>query len=263
MLTSKSIGTGGLGRFGNQLYTIAGVIGIALRSGQSYGFPKWVNQDNALFGDSRDEMDQFFVNPLPRWIDGVNFQDYGYFWDYRDIILPTGNWSIDAHLQDARYFAHCIDVVREQFRMKNEPEQNDYVAIHYRAGDYQEGKDAYHPRQTKEYYEKAMREFQGCEFMLFSDDRLLWLNMMIDGDPIGWRDKMGIKDLIYYEGTTYIEDFKLMKRCRSFITANSSFSAMAAILGEHPEKKIIMPKLWFGTAANIKFDGYPEGAIII
>ncbi len=54
----------------------------------------------------------------------------------------------------------------------------------------------------------------------------------------------------HYTEHTYIEDFKLMKRCKSFIIANSSFSAMAALLGEHPEKKVIAPSKWFGKAAD-------------
>ena len=87
MITAKTIGSGGLGRMGNQLFTIAGVIGIATKSGQPYGFPKWENKDNVLFGDQSDNMGQWFVNQLPS-SDGLTFQDYGYFWGYRDINLP-------------------------------------------------------------------------------------------------------------------------------------------------------------------------------
>jgi hypothetical protein len=58
-----------------------------------------------------------------------------------------------------------------------------------------------------------------------------------------------------------------MKRCKSFITANSSFSFMAALLGDHPDKKIIMPSRWFGPqmpAMGFTTDDiYPEGAIVI
>jgi len=49
-----------------------------------------------------------------------------------------------------------------------------------------------------------------------------------------------------------LEDFKLMKRCRNFIIANSSFSAMAAILGEHPEKKVVSPSRWFGEGVDLE-----------
>lgn len=252
MITAKTIGTGGLGRFGNQLFTISGVIGIAIKSGQPYGFPVWKNFDNALFGDEITDFSQVFVNPLPSVIEGLHFREYGYFWDYRDIKLPEGNWSIDAHMQDERYFKHCIEVVREQFRMKEEPEQNDFCAIHWRAGDYQVGKDSYHPRQEREYYDLAMKRMpEGTKYLIFSDDRIAAAEMF-----------KGVDAPIVNEGN-YLKNWRLMKRCKHFIIANSSFSLMAAILGEHHEKIIVCPSLWFGNVADLSFDGYPENSIII
>lgn len=237
---------------GNQMFTIAGVVGIAIKSGQPWGFPRWVTHDNKLFGQEPDDIQSHLVNELPS-SDGLTFQDYGYWWGYRDIVLPNGNWSIDAHMQSYQFFSRCIDTIREVFRFKDEPEQNDYVAIHYRAGDYIDDPNAQHPRCSKEYYEKAMAEFpDGTKFMLFSDDNEAYLKF---GDTV-----------IQPEGNTYIEDFKLMKRCKHFICANSSFSFMAALLGEHPDKKIVMPSRWFGSSMPPEFtttDIYPEGAIII
>jgi len=260
MLTAKTIGTGGLGRFGNQMFTIAGVIGIAARSGQPYAFPRWQTHDNAIFGNPVDDIEQYLVNELPRIPDGLSFQDYGYFWGYRDINLPTGNWSIDAHMQSYKFFSHCIGQVRETFRFKNEPEQNDYVAIHVRMGDYLIDGNAQHPVCSKSYYLNAMRMFPvDTKFILFSDEPEKATEYLDQdyGYPV---------DVILAINGSYISDFKLMKRCKSFICANSSFSFMAALLGEHPDKKIIMPSRWFGSSMPPEFDTtdiYPEGAIII
>jgi hypothetical protein len=256
MITSLSIGRGGLGRMGNQLFTIAGCIGIAVKSGQPYAFPHWKNYDNALFGDTVDDLNAELECPLPLLPDGLDIKEYGYFWGYRDIVLPTGSWSIDAHMQDPRYFDHCIDLVRHHLTFKNEPPDNDYVAIHYRAGDYQDNPDAYHPRCSKEYYEQAMKLFPGMDFMLFSDDLNEFYRMM-GGDKF----TSPVFDSSRY---SYIDDFKLMKHCRHHITANSSFSLMAAILANQPGKKIVCPKRWFGASAgDMVFDGYPENAIIL
>lgn len=258
MLTALSVGKGGLGRFGNQMFTIASVIGIATKSGQPFGFPEWKTWDNERFGDPVDTMTDHFVNPLPKHIEEINYQDYGYFWGYRDINLPTGNWTIDAHMQDPRFFSHCMDMIRHYLRMKDEPPQNDYVCIHYRAGDYIDDPAAYHPRCDRDYYERAMMQFpEGTKFILYSDD------------PEEAERKIGKRSNLYLplEGKkfngTYLDEFRTMKRCKSFIIANSSFSYMAALLGEHPEKKIIMPRRWFGTQAGISFDGYHENAIIL
>lgn len=261
MITAKCIGTGGLGRFGNQMFTIAGCIGIATKSGQPFAFPEWYNRDNAIFGDNVDKLSDYFENPLPIAPDGIQFQDYGYFWGYRDIVLPTGSWSIDAHMQSFKFFEHCIDTVRHYFRMKDEEDYSDWVAVHWRAGDYIDDPTAQHPRCGKEYYEKAMALFpNGTKFFVFSDDPIAAKDLILSFKQ---KDKNFIA---FANGNTYIEDFRLMKRCQSFICANSSFSYMAALLGEHPEKKIIMPSRWFGSQMPPEFDTkdiYPEGAVVI
>lgn len=245
LITSLSIGRGGLGRFGNQMFTIAGCIGIARKNYQPFAFPRWMNYDNALFGGPVDDFNNYFVNPLPQLDTTLRFNEYGYFWGYRDITLPEGNWSIDAHLQSPKFFEHCIDEVRYYFRMKDEEPQNDYCAIHYRAGDYIDNIEAYHPRQTTEYYKNAMAHFgQHQKYIVFSDN--------IDEA----REKLGGINADF-SNMNYIDDFRLMKRCKHFIIANSSFSAMAALLGEHPDKKVIAPRLWFGKQA----DGLPADDI--
>jgi hypothetical protein len=258
MVTATSIGTGGLGRFGNQCYTIAGVIGIAERSGQQFVFPHWKNYDNALFGGEVTDFEQYFENHLPR-MNGESFNEYGYFWGYRDINLPEGHWSINAHLQSPKYFEHCIDKVRHYFKMKDEPEQNDYVAIHYRAGDYIDDPNAYHPRCSKEYYEQAMAMFPDSEFMLFSDDIDSWFTMM------GGITEAVKSVYIMGKHRTYLEDFRTMKKCKHFIISNSTFSSFAATIADHPDKKVIAPKRWFGTQAGEMNwnDGYQKDWIVI
>lgn len=245
MITSLSIYNGGLGRFGNQLFTIAGTIGVATRSGQQYAFPDWINRDNALFGGQEDIMSDYFVNELPSLPPGFRFQDYPYFWGYQDVYLPNGNWNLFNHFQSFKFFEHCRETILHYFRMKDEPHQNEYVAIHWRAGDYQEGENAYHPRQPFEYYEKAMALFPDEEFILFTDD--------VPAAAIMFAPLMQKYKILYSDGSNYIEDFRLMKRCKSFIIANSSFSAMAAWLGEHEEKKVVSPSYdnWFGRVAGI------------
>ena len=76
------------------------------------------------------------------------------------------------------------------------------------------------------------------------------------------KERVGI-DALYLSGN-YIDDFRLMKRCKHFIIANSSFSAMAAILADHPEKIVIAPKCWFGPHVDISAkDIYHQNWIVI
>ena len=251
MLTFGKLGR--YGRFANGLFQIASTIGIAVKNGYQYGFPRWQNYDHRNFNETEDiDVQKYFVNELPLLEDIERYPERFIHWGYHGFDVPD-NHSLVGHMQAPRYFMHCIDTIRHYFRMKDEPEQNDYVAIHFRGKDYYAGKENYHPQCTREYYQKAAALFpDGTQFVIFTDDKEGWEKLGIGGNVSS--------------GADYIQDFKLMKRCKSFITSNSSYSLMAAILGEHPDKKIICPSIWFGDAAGPHMTGqdcYPEGAIVI
>lgn len=228
IVTFNSLGR--YGRFCNQMYQIAGTIGIARKNGFDFAFPEWKNYDHAeRFGSTEDiDLQKYFVNPLPVYRGSV-LPDQFVHWGYHDVKL-TQSCSLSGHLQSFKYFAHCLDEVKWYFRMKNEESQNDLCAIHVRLGDYDNG---YHPRLGLEYYLKAMSNFSGSQkYVVFSDDPVAAKKMFHGELPVISKD--------------YISDFKLMKSCRHFIIGNSTYSAMAAILGEAPDKKVIAPSPWFG-----------------
>jgi hypothetical protein len=241
---------GRYGRFGNQLFQIASTIGIAIKNHQSFGFPRWINYDHKeRFGSPEDiDVQKFFKNELPLLVE-VDYLDRFIHWGYHDITLQ-GNVNLVGHMQSDKYFLHCMDTIRHYLKMKDEPAQSEQVAIHFRAGDYEQGENVYHPRLTMDYYNKAMDLFPGEKFLVFSDDQN--------------RTREMFGDRVDYATGNYIEDFAKMKKCKSFICANSSYSVMAAILGEHPEKKIVCPKKWFGDVAGITGDDcHPQNAIVI
>jgi len=244
---------GRYGRFANGLYQIASTIGIAIRSGQSFGFPEWKNYDHLeRFGSSEDiDVQKYFVNPLPSVDRSLSYESRFVHWGYHDTFLPVGNWDITGHLQSPKYFNHCMDAVRHYMTMKDEYPLNNYCAIHWRAGDYLEGGDnVYHPRQTMEYYNKAMSHMpSGTKYLVFSDD--------LDKA----REMFG--DVEYYNAD-YIDSFKKMKSCKYFIISNSSYSAMAATLADQPGKIVVAPKMWFGRVAGITGDAiYQDDWMVI
>lgn len=229
--TMKAIGN--YGRFANGMYQIAGVLGIARRNQLKPVFPLWCNHwHRDGFGSKEDiELYKHFVNPLPQIPDGIEFTDRHVEWGYHETILPAGNWNLSGHFQSVKYFEHCIDEVKWYLTMKDELPLNDYVAIHVRLGDYD---NAYHPRLDMKYYGPAMARFPDRKFLIFSDDLDSAKQMFGNG--------------VEYANGNYIEDFRLMKSCRDFIIGNSSYSAMAAILGEAKDKRVVAPRPWFGPA---------------
>lgn len=257
MITNLTIGR--YGRFGNALFQIAAVIGIARKSGHEFGFRPFVNHDHKeRFGSTEDvELDKYFTNQLPG-LDGFsdgNFHEVPYQWGYEYHSFGDGLWNITGHFQSEKYFKHCIDEVRHYFRMNAEiPEDgwDNVVAIHVRRGDYD---NLYHTILTEKYYSDALKIFPASsQFFIFTDD--------VDAVKKSFKNIGNYN--IRFSMRSYIHDFAIMKQCGGFICANSSYSLMAAILSEAPNKKIICPSNWFGPAWNPDTkDLYPEGAIVI
>lgn len=247
---------GRYGRLANQMFQIASTIGIARKNGFDYAFPYWKNYDHAeRFGSSEDiDIQKYFENPLPLY-NGPALPDQFVHWGYQDVKLRN-SCSLSGHMQSFKFFAHCFDEVKYYFRMKDEYPQNDYCAIHVRLGDYD---NAYHPRLDMRYYAEAIESFgMNQKYILFSDDWEKAFEMLgVYYGPTWARSNIEIA-----KGINYIDDFKLMKSCRHFIIGNSSYSAMAAILGEAKDKRVIAPAQWFGpkhtdiTAKDIYCDDW-------
>jgi hypothetical protein len=237
IVTFDRLGT--YGRFANQLFQISGTIGIARRNGFNFAFPSWRNHAALKFGQDDLDVQERFENPLPVY-HGPRLPEYKIPFGYHDVRLSR-SVSLLGYLQSERYFSHCVDEVKFYFRMKDEPPPNDYCAIHWRAGDYGAAPTKYkpqgnasHPRMAMNYYEPAMALFGSDQkYLVFSDDLAAAKDLF--GDRVE-----------YSEGLDYLDDFRLMKSCKHFIISNSSYSLMAAILGEHPEKQVVGPSPWFG-----------------
>jgi hypothetical protein len=256
ILTFSQLGR--YGRFANQIFQIAGLIGIARRNGFDFALTdKWRNHDGLNFESGLDiDVFERFENELPLYT-GPDLPQRSVEWGYRDIVL---NQPCDllGHFQSEKYFEHAIDEIRWYLTMKDEGPRENCVAVHYRAGDYGEqispqhpDGNSYHPRMNMSYYGPAMAQFPGAKFLIFSDD------------ISGARKMFG--DSVDYSEENYFNDFRRMKKCRHFIIANSSYSLMAAILGDAPDKKVIAPLPWFGGPwrnVDVK-DIYSPGWIVI
>lgn len=246
---------GRYGRLANQIYQIAGTIGIARKNGMEPVFPIWRNYDHAeRFGSKEDiNVQEHFVNPLPTLTPGSlvsrDFVNSGWVdksieWGYHNIVLPPGDYNLLGHLQSPKYFDHCIDEVRHYMTMHEEPKGiKPCVAIHARRGDYD---NKYHPVIPVEWYVNAIQHFSiGSRFIVFSDSPI-FISQFADALEI--HGKMGYgNNMVQYRGD-YLSSFALMKKCEHFIIGNSSYSAAAATLADGKDKQVIAPRTWFGQA---------------
>lgn len=255
-LTNHTIGR--YGRFGNGIFQIMGLIGIAREQGFDWAVPKWINWDHKERFNSTEDVDIYkhLAHEMPI-VENVNWPERHYGWGYHCIQLPTGNQTITGHFQSPKYFHRDMQEIRHFLKFKNEPAPSMQVAVHVRRGDYD---DAYHPLIGMDYYEAAMKLFPlGTEFLVFSDDLPAAQEM--------FKDAATEYQITLYPGLNYIEDFKKMKNCHSFICANSSYSYAAALLADQPGKKMILPSKWFGPAwgnpEDMTRDLYHPEAIVI
>lgn len=232
MVTFSNLGK--LGRFGNQLWQIAAVIGYSRKYSQDYVLPMWEYSKHFKYGFNQSAILKnyapfhekgFHFTPIPKYKD---VDIYGYFqsinyWDniQRDI---RALFSPNQQIQDL---------------LDKTPLEPNTCAIHVRRTDYLQLKD-YHPSLPIDYYQRAMESMKADRYIVFSDD-------------IEW-----CKTEPTFAGATFINsgndllDFFMMRQCDRFIIANSSYSWWASFLSIGLNKRIIAPKKeqWFG----IKYD---------
>lgn len=155
--------------------------------------------------------------------------------------------------QSAGVVAAVEDVLRESFqfddftderniRILSEIMLTDSVSIHVRKGlDYQRIK-WYRNTCDIDYYRRAVayvkKHCLSPTFYVFTDNPE-WVHdnftdfeyKLISGNPLsGW-------------GSHF--DMQLMSQCRHNIISNSTYSWWGGFLNNHPDKIVVMPKLWF------------------
>lgn len=176
----------------------------------------------------------------------------------RNLYNLSGDIYLDGYWQNYRYFHKYYNDLVEMFTPREgfRKEVNDYisklqgvnsVAIHIRRGDYTTfngGKCL-----ALNYYNSAMKYFdlKNVHFYIFTDD--------IDFCKKNFSNASNnISYVSEKEKFTDIEEFFIMKECKNFIVANSTFSWWAAYLSKQErDKKIVAPivDMW-------KRDFYPE-----
>lgn len=166
---------------------------------------------------------------------------HGYFYGY---------WGNEGYFKEKESVVRNELVLREEYRieklsvLQKEASETNSVAIHVRRGDY-----INHPAHSKifnslpiAYYkdavERMVAELEDPVFYIFSDD-YIWVRKNLHFPGMNTRlaeDFALMKDY---------QEFELMRACRHFIIANSTFSWWAAWLANYDQKKIIAPQNWY------------------
>ena len=200
---------------GNMMFFIAGTIGIALKNGYSFGFPKWNNNE-------------FFVNELPE----REQQDYTRLdidWGFNGFDIPDGV-SLFGWLQSEKYFEHCEGVIRYYLTPKRLIIPiKDTILIHYRA--YPGSLSNIFILLQKDYYRAALAELPDKRVLVITDNVT--------------QAKTVLGDDYEYVSNTPIEDFVLLANADYLVMSNSSFSWWGAYLSK---AKTVAPNQWFNPS---------------
>jgi hypothetical protein len=246
------------GRFGNLLYISAATIGHAVKHNYSWSVPRQTISPNIWPPLPFSHLPEYNGGCYNIWREpGHNYHE----------IPAEDNLILDGYYQSYKYFEHCIDEVRNQFRVP-EPTENDRnkIIIHIRRGDYLLYPDK-HPVMPIWYYIEAVDNIISYagnkQICIVGDDKDYMLELAsklgsiiskkYGSHAISW----GIDD--------YLTDFYKLCSYKYVVISNSSFSLMAAILNRNPDKVVICPdkSQWFGSGnAHLDCsDIYPEGFI--
>lgn len=228
-------------KLGNAAWQVANLIGYATLHGFSFGLlnEPWKFQ-------------HYFKHPLPvtlgrtpKILQETQFNYYEL--PAQDSVSLAGYW------QSPKRFAHCMDLVKYYLTpsdaiteylqskyghlLKQSPNR---IGLHVRGQDYKVLSE-YHTNLAAEYYETALHK--------------LWINLVgyvqnpdpvvfAFTDDIDWCRKI-LPELkcIEITGNNEGQDFHLMTQMWSLVIANSSYSALAALIGQ--VKNVIAPKEWF------------------
>jgi len=133
-------------------------------------------------------------------------------------------------------------------KIKNNILKSNSVAIHIRRGDYVN--HDLHGISLLKYYNNAidyiLKNVKEPEVFFFSDD-IAWVkeNIKIDCKCFYVTNNPPEKGYL---------DLELMKYCKHFVIANSSFSWWGAWLSTNPDKIVIAPQTWFSTPSTGDMD---------
>lgn len=249
------------GRWGNQLFRLATLIGYSKKNNCQFHVPvDWkykaffndVSKFNVSAADLKYNLTHqyhengFHYQEIPGMPDNVGLLEIvGYFQSYK--------YFDNAKAEVMDFFTFNSDIVsRVKSTYFQEPKVR--LSAHMRHGDFYDrsrnkghkGNEYYHPVMTLEYYKRCIQHIQNStsidELLIFTDhpDTRSFIQDQFN--------EFNINTIYVDYKTEFIYDFVAQMLCDHAIIPNSSFSWWSAYLNKNPNKIIYCPQSsdWFG-----------------
>lgn len=243
-----------VGRLGNQMFQIATCMSYAWRTNQEFIIPP--RSENPHLWPTYFDFGEF----TGRFRAPNYYEEKSHAYEE---IPNIQNVRLRGYFQSEKYFRQDReDVKRMFFSDRRFLSTSNNCAIHIRLGDYVSMQDK-HPVVSTEYL------YASIEYMLRANIRFF----VVFSDDINPAMKI-LRSLGFNDGPVHFEPCEYtapllslvtMASCANQICANSSFSWWASWLNENPDKKVIMPRRWFGPGnSHLETkDIYPANTIIL
>lgn len=226
-----------------------------------YELKKFRNIDSPVL-ISNYILDRFYIRLLilinSLFFKKSHIKIYDDLFSYKNKIHDNSdNLELIGYWQNEKYFIEFKDCIKRDYLildeiktsdelfLKNKILKSNSVAVHVRRGDYVSELDTnnFHGVLSLEYYHKAISKINtlvpDAQFYFFSDD-ISYVKNQFGNMPCFTYVNIS-------KSMTDFEEMKIMKICKHFIIANSSFSWWAAWLGDFSKKLVICPKVWYSS----------------
>lgn len=157
-----------------------------------------------------------------------------------------------GYWQNKNYFSSIKDILIDELQFSGEVNETqkkildkiqneNSVAMHIRRGDYLSAECADYRVIKKDYYYRALSYLKE-----YIDEAVIY----VFSDDINWckREFNDIENVFFVDekiSDSQHIDFMLMRNCKYFIIANSTFSWWASWLATYENKIVIAPEKWF------------------
>jgi hypothetical protein len=273
------------GGLGNQLFQIFTVINYALENRTQFLLP-YEKKDKFSAGGSKrptywdsifKELKTFTTN---KGIRAEIFPEREFKYNKLPVFNNKKPTKLFGYFQSPKYFENhynniikLLDIKTKQLNISQKhffiQNSHVYVSLHFRIGDYKTPQHSnFHPIQTVEYYEKAIRHITEQV-----DKPIIIMYFCEDEDIIQVNEMIGSLKTIYPKvsferGGVQLDDWEqmlLMSCCDHHIIANSTFSWWGAYFNDKPVKIVCYPEKWFSSEPHNTgtVDLFPEGWVKI
>ncbi|MCD0471090.1 alpha-1,2-fucosyltransferase [Flavobacterium sp. JAS] len=237
------------GNLGNQLFQISSTIGLAIKHNREFSFPEW-------------PYSEYFEYKLPKQDKNKKLiQIVENSYQYHDWEIGNQDYDINGALQSEKYFD--VETTKKIFKFNDDflkPLLDKYkylyinkpIFISVRRGDFVNHPNYY--QLSNSYYFLALTN----NFPDWKDRNLIFMSDNINYCKSHFKF---LKNAIFVENLSAIEQLALGSQGEDFIISNSTFSWWLAWLGEKENSKIIRPlKNFRGKYARLNNDKdfFPE-----